>query len=1073
MAKRLHQIAKELGVDSKVIVAKCQAEGIPETVVKGHMSAISVGLEATIREWFSGAEGQSSATAVETAEKVDLSHAKTKVGRAKSKKSEDGHHGDDPGDAGSTAVTTEAAPEAKTVPTAPHATPSHSVKPPATSAHPPITTVVVPHGPSTPLPGAHGHTVEAKPKPIETIQSDVEEPHARATPIAPSVTPPKPVGPPPTRTAAPLPPQHHAPQHHTHRDAAFGTEHATDGGNKHTDPVRPAASVASPQRPTPGMHGPSHGTTPASPGRDDEGTAPALPTSGNTGVNTAGNSGGSTGGTRPSSYPPLMPGRPGGPNAPLSKPAPMNIPVRPTSVSPAGPRLGAPTAVKLSGPKVVRVEAPENLPAPRPRGPRPAGAGPTGPRTGGGVAGAPGGEDDHSRSPRRKDAAGSNSGPGAKRSTGAGVPERRRARSGQEWIGSTQGVFSEQDLIEREERLARAGGFLKKRKQDLKRPGQPGAGQAEQAEGRIKISAPFTIKDLSEKTGVKAAEIVKKLFMQGIMKKINDPIEVEKAIEVMMDFDLDLEVTQTQTAEETVSSEFEKRETKDLRSRGPVVTILGHVDHGKTSLLDKIRNANVAAGEAGGITQKTSAFRAEVEVAGEKKQIVFLDTPGHEAFTSMRARGAKITDVVVLVVSAPEGVMPQTVESINHAKAAGVPIVVALNKIDRPDATENQIQKTLGELAKNGLNPTLWGGDIEVVKTSATTGEGIKELLETLDYQSQLKDMKADFGGPAQGTVIESKQEEGRGATATLLVQQGCLKVGDFIVAGRAFGRVRDISDDRGTKIREATPPMPVQISGINVIPDAGDKFYVVDTLKKAQEAAEQRQQRERQVQLAQPKVTLDNIFSQITTTTVKEIRIILKTDQQGTVDVLKAECEKIKHDEIKVSVIDAAVGGITESNVLLADASKAIIIGFNVIPSGKARQLAEQKGVEIRTYQVIYDITDDIKKAAEGLLAPEVREEVLGHADVRQVFKISKVGAIAGCYVTDGTVLRDALIRVTRNGIVIEHDRKLAQLKRVKDDAKEVRAGIECGMKIDGYDDIKEGDVLECYKKVEIKRTL
>jgi translation initiation factor IF-2 len=440
-----------------------------------------------------------------------------------------------------------------------------------------------------------------------------------------------------------------------------------------------------------------------------------------------------------------------------------------------------------------------------------------------------------------------------------------------------------------------------------------------------------------------------------------------------------------------------------------------------------------------------------------------------------------VTDVVVLVVSAPEGVMPQTVESINHAKAAKVPIVVALNKIDRPDATESQIQKTLGQLAAAGVNVVEWGGDVECVRVSAQTGVGIPKLLEVLDLQASVLELTADFEGPAQGTVVEAKMEEGRGAVANVLIQHGKLKVGDFVVMGRSYGRVRDITDDKGKRIKEALPPMPVQISGVDNVCDAGDKFYVTPSLKQAEEAADQRRQRERHNALAAPKLTLDSLFGQLQQQqngeagepSVKEIKIVLKTDQQGTVDVLKNECEKIKNGEVKVRVIDAAVGGITESNVLLADASKAIVIGFNVIPSGKARQLAEQKGVEIRTYQVIYDITDDLKKAAEGMLTPEVREEVLGHADVRAVFKVSKVGNVAGCYVTDGVVQRDALIRVTRNGVVIEHDRKLSQLKRVKDDAKEVRSGTECGMKIDGYDDIKEGDVLECYKKTEVKRTL
>jgi translation initiation factor IF-2 len=690
-------------------------------------------------------------------------------------------------------------------------------------------------------------------------------------------------------------------------------------------------------------------------------------------------------------------------------------------------------------------------------------------RTGGGAG------DDDRRNARRKELPGTN-----KRSSGAGVPDRRRGRSDSDWIGTTQGIYSEQDLIEREARLARAGGFLKKRKQDLARSGAAGEheGEEESMDGRVHITAPFTLKDLSAATGVKAADISKKLFLQGVMLKINDPMPVEIAIEVMMDFEIELVAEEAKTAEETVSEQFVKRDSKGVKSRGPVVTILGHVDHGKTSLLDRIRNANVAAGEAGGITQKTSAFVSEVAVEGEKKQIVFLDTPGHEAFTGMRARGAKVTDVVVLVVSAPEGVMPQTVESINHAKAAKVPIVVALNKIDRPDATESQIQKTLGQLAAAGLNVVEWGGDVECVRVSAQSGEGIPKLLEVLDLQAGVLELTADFEGPAQGTVVEAKMEEGRGAVANVLLQHGKLKVGDFVVMGRAFGRVRDITDDKGKRIKEALPPMPVQISGIDNVCDAGDKFYVTPSLRQAEEAADQRRQRERHNTLAAPKLTLDSLFGQLQqqqgeATEVKEIKIVLKTDQQGTVDVLRSECEKIKTEEVKVRVIDAGVGGITESNVLLADASKAIVIGFNVIPSGKARQLAEQKGVEIRTYQVIYDITDDLKKAAEGMLAPELREEVLGHAEVRAVFKVSKVGNIAGCYVTDGTVQRDALIRVTRNGVIIENDRKLSQLKRVKDDAKEVRSGTECGMKIDGYDDIKEGDVLECYKKTEVKRTL
>ncbi len=1013
--KRISQIAKELGVESKSIVDKCLAEGIPN--IKGHMSTVSAGLEASIREWFSGAV---TGNAVETAEKVHIEEVRSKTSRARKTKAAESH-GDTltmepPTQTREDAPAVEqpaivepqvkvapVMPPAPAAPGTPRATPEHATPIHATPIH---ATPIPPAAPAAPAPAPAA--AAAGPAPAPVASGAVE------APAAPASEP----------QATKIPPRIEI----------------------------PASSIASMPSSISATRPPSRTT--GKPGSTPPPSAPAKPEQ-----------------SRPGAAPGAPPAKPAargpeqGPGStrqpPRSDqmgrgaPAPMNVPQRPTAVSPAGPRLENRTPVKLSGPKVVRIEAPEQVESPRPRRAPSAGGG-TGPRPpGGGTA------DDRSRSPRRSDA--------PKRSSGGGVPDRRRGLSSNvQWTG---GVISEQDLYEREQRMLRAGGFLKKRTKDMPKSAQ--GGQAEQADGRVRITAPFTLKDLSAATGVKVADISKKLFLMGIMTKINEALEPAKGVEVMMEFDIDLEVTEAKTAEETVSSAFVDRVDHEIRARGPVVTILGHVDHGKTSLLDKIRNANVAAGEAGGITQKTSAFVSQVEVEGAKKQIVFLDTPGHEAFTSMRSRGAKMTDVVVLVVSAPEGVMPQTIESINHAKAAKVPIVVALNKIDRPDATESQVQKTLGELAKAGLNPAEWGGDTEVIRTSATTGVGIKELLEALDYQAQLLDLKADFDGPAQGTVIESKVEEGRGAVANLLVQRGKLEVGNFVVMGRSFGRIRDITNDMGKRVREAQPPMPVQISGIDEVCDAGDKFYVVDTLKKAQEAAEQRRMRERQLALAQPKVTLDSLFGQMTDKEVKEILVVLKTDQQGTVDVLKGECEKVKGTEVRVRVLHAAVGGITESDIVLADASRAVVIGFNVIPSGKARQLAEQKGIEIRTYQVIYDITDDLKKAAEGLLAPEVREEVLGHAEVRQVFKVSKVGSIAGCYITDGTVQRDALIRVTRNGVVVEHDRRLAQLKRLKDDAKEVRAGMECGMKIDGYDDIKEGDVLECYKKVEVKRTL
>jgi translation initiation factor IF-2 len=962
-ARRIHQVAKELGIDSKVIIAKCLAEGVNPDLVKNHMAALSVGLEASIRDWFSDAQADEGHTAVETAEKVDIERVKTTKRRPRAKGMIEG------GPATEEAAHPASAPESEADealhPVAGHA-PAVAEPPPEPIAEPEPEPIV--HAPVVARP--YAPAPEPAEPPVVTAPL-----RAKPTPIV--VEPP-----------AEAPPHHAVPErrHAVHAEAAQ---------------ARIAPSVI---------------------------------------------------------------------------PAPMNVPTRPLHVRPAGKQLQVQAPVKLSGPKVIRVEAPEVIQAPRARrpGPTDSSAMPSsrGPRSGTGVGPPRTGDGGSADDRARRGPGGSNN---KRRTVSAAVPARRQGKSGDEWKAAGPG-FSEQDLLEREARLSRASGLLKKRRQDLKTKGGPAERAVSAAEtgGRVRIIAPFTIKDLSAATGVKGAEISKKLFLQGIMAGINSGIDPAKAQEIMIDYDIELEVVEAKTAEQAVSDEFgSAREAVDRRHRGPVVTILGHVDHGKTSLLDKIRNANVAAGEAGGITQKTSAFRTPVETAGETKFITFLDTPGHEAFTAMRARGAGMTDVVVLVVSAPEGVMPQTIESINHAKAAKVPIVVALNKVDRPDATPAAIQKTLSLLAEAGLNPVEWGGDTEIVKTSATQGTGITELLETLDYQAQLLDLQADFEGPAIGTVIESRIDEGRGVIASILIQQGKLKVGEFIVAGRSFGRVREIVSDRGEKLKEATPPMPVQVSGLDNLPDAGDKFYITDSLKKAQEAAEQRHMRDRQSQLAQPKATLDTLFSQMADKTVKEILVVLKADVQGSVDVLKNEIEKITTSEVKVRVLHAAVGGINESDVLLADASRAVVIGFNVIATGKARQEAERRGIEIRTDQVIYHITDDIKKAAEGLLAPELRQEVLGHAEVRAVFKVSKVGTIAGCYVTDGIVQRDALIRVTRAGVVVENDRILEQLKRFKDDAKDVRAGMECGMKIVGYDDIKEGDVLECYKRVEVKRKL
>ncbi len=927
--KRIFELAKELGIKSKAIVEKCHAEGIPADVIKNHMSTISIGLEQTVREWFSAEEGEESPhTAVEKTEKVDLEKARSPKKATKAKKSDT----DDDSKGATKAATAVAAP------------------PPP----PPAAKIAAPKAP-----GAKSVA-----------------PAAESAPAAPEVSKPSVAASAPTSDAP--------------TDAGTDASSDTSSDQAKSDEKESTAAKA-PEKPK--------STTPPPPPK-------------------------------------------------------MNVPTRPSVVTPAGPRIEdlKKKSMKLSGPKVVRVEAPEQVEAPRRRPP---------PRDGGGYQGGGGGGyavpgmDPGGRAPR---------GGSTRRRQPGGSGVRRNDGEGSGWSAA--------DLAEREARLKKSGGYLKQRQNQMRSSAAASQTPAKVG-GKVSISEPFTIKDLSAATGVKGADIVKKLFMQGVMATINSGIESEKAQEIMIDWDIELEVVEAKGAEEQVAEQFAERDRVNERARGPIVTILGHVDHGKTSLLDRIRNANVADGEAGGITQATSAFRVPVTAGESEKYVTFIDTPGHEAFTAMRSRGANVTDIVVLVVAADDGVMPQTIESISHSKAAGVPIIVALNKIDKEQATEANIQRILGQLAEHGLNPTDWGGDTEIVKTSAIKGTGIQELLEILDLQAEVLELKADYSGQAQGTVIEARPEGGRGNVANILIQEGELNVGDFIVMGRAFGRVRDITDDRGKQLKSALPPMPIQISGINELPDAGDKFYCVGSLKEAEKAAEQRRERERLEQLAQPKVTLDSMFSQMADSELKEILVVLKADVQGSVDVLKSEIEKVSGDEVKVRVIHSAVGGITESDILLANASNAVIIGFNVIANAKGRTLAEAKRVEIRNYQVIYHIVEDMKKAAEGLLAPEIREEVLGHAEVRQVFKVSKVGAIAGCYVTDGIVQRDAFIRVTRDGVVVENNRKLDQLKRFKDDAKEVRANMECGMKVAGYDDIKEGDVIECYKSVEIKRTL
>jgi len=757
------------------------------------------------------------------------------------------------------------------------------------------------------------------------------------------------------------------------------------------------------------------------------------------------------------------------PVGPMGKP---NVPTRPTIVKPMGEKLSKPAGVQLKGPRVLRIEKPEPERAPRSRRPV------------GGQSDQGGSDDDgvpgitRTRGPARGKGAGAGTGGGdeqARPSKRRGMNSRRGRGGDVLPTGPTK--FSQADMEELDARLSGATGFLKQRRRNLRKSEHTGqaALSAVVTGGKVEVQEPITIKALSAATGIKAADVMKYMFKKGVMATINSAIETDAAMEVALEYDIELEVKQQQTAEQIVEQEFAQRESVDVRPRPPVVTVLGHVDHGKTSLLDKIRKADVAAHEAGGITQHVGAYRVTIKGGDNKdKTVVFLDTPGHEAFTSMRARGAGMTDLVVLVCAADDGVMPQTVESINHAKAAGVPIIVALNKSDLPQATDENVHKIYGQLAEHGLNPTEWGGETEVIKTSATTGMGIADLLEVLDYQAELLELKADYGGPARGAVIEAEMQPGRGSVARVLVQDGQIKVGDFIVIGRAFGRVRDMTNDRDQSIKEAGPATPLELSGIDSIPDAGDKFYVTQTLQKAESVAQQYRDAERQKMLAsQTKVTLDNFAATIKAGQANQLRVVLKADVQGSMDVLRQSLEKLGNDEVNVKVIHAAVGGVTENDVLLADASDAIVVGFHVVATSTVREIAEARGVDIRLYRVIYDVTDDVNKALEGMLTPETKEDILGQAQVKQVFKIGKVGMIAGCVVTEGTFQKASKARVERDGVVVTENREVESLRRVKDDAKEVRSGTECGIRLKGFDDLKPGDVIVSYKVKQVKRTL
>ena len=585
----------------------------------------------------------------------------------------------------------------------------------------------------------------------------------------------------------------------------------------------------------------------------------------------------------------------------------------------------------------------------------------------------------------------------------------------------------------------------------------------ESSELIVELEEFITVKELSERLGKSNVEVIKALILNGVMAAVNQEINFETAEKVVKSFGGDA-VKKEENAVHIEREEeiFEEGET--LVKRPPIVTVMGHVDHGKTSLLDAIRKAKVTSTEAGGITQHIGAYT--VTINGEK--ITFLDTPGHEAFTSMRARGAQVTDVVILVVAADDGIMPQTKEAINHCKAAEVPVIVAINKIDKPGANIDRVKQELSEF---GLISEDWGGETICVPVSAKTGDGLDTLLEMVILTSEMEELKADPDRKAKGTVIEAKLDKGRGAVATLLVQNGTLRTGDSLLVGSTYGRIRAMFDDKGKKIKKAGPSIPVEILGLSEVPAAGDKFHVVKDEKTARNMAESRKQKEKADSLMNShRVSLEDLYSQIQEGKVKELAIIVKADVQGSVEALKQSLEKLSTDDVKVRVIHQAVGAITETDITLATASNAIIIGFNVRPDNNAVTAAEKEKVDIKTYRIIYDAIEDIKSAMIGMLEPDYKEVVLGSAEIRTTYKISNVGTIAGCYVLNGKLVRNSDVRIIRDGIVI-FESSLASLKRFKDDVKEVNSGYECGLSIEKFNDVKEGDIVEAFTMEEIKR--
>jgi len=736
----------------------------------------------------------------------------------------------------------------------------------------------------------------------------------------------------------------------------------------------------------------------------------------------------------------------------------------------AGPQ-NVPQPAKLSGPRVVRIERPDTISRPPPRAPRPAGRPPIGP------GGPPRREEDDGRPRRMHGKVGERAGGGTGGEEGPAADRkrahpRRGVRDINELVSEHMREWRDRDLIERRDRLAHTSGRgIAGLRAVENRPQRGKGGQQRfvaERKSEVTMSEPITITEFSRETGIPWLDVQRKLLQEyGTMVNRTSVLEKDVAMIIAEEHGITLEVVPQKTGLDKLQDEYNAIPRKHLATRPPIVTVLGHVDHGKTSLLDRIRDAKVAAGEAGGITQHIGAYRVQV---GDR-WVTFLDTPGHTAFTAMRARGANMTDVVVLVVAADDGVMPTTVEAIHHAKAANATIVVALNKIDLP----HDINKIYGQLAEHGLNPSEWGGETDVVKTSATQGTGIDELLAHLATLSDVLDLKADPTIPGSGTVVEAHKGEGVGIVARLMVQEGTLKPGQQIVCGQGHGKVRSMRDEHGRAVNKAGPSTPVEVTGLNAIPTAGDKFYTVENAQRAKEIASELaiQLRERGLTKLVKPTTLEAMLANAAVGTVPELRIILRADMQGSIDVLKKTLGDFPTNQVKLVILHDGVGTVTESDVVLAQASEAMIVAFHVVPDPAISRLADDANVSIRTYRVIYNLLDDIKKALEDQLEPEEKIESRGRAEVREIFSVSKVGKIAGCMVREGSIARNHTVRVVRDGVVVKDRAGISSLRRFKDDAKEVKAGLECGINVEGFSDVKPGDIIESYEVIKIARTL